>query len=57
MCITIVSRLSGGVCAIHEIGLDGADREICRDCADDIWSGGNPEKLKKVGQSTVYRSD
>ena len=42
---------------MHEINLDGAERKICRNCVKDIWMGGNPEKMKKVQHSTMYRTD
>ena len=41
---------------MHEIELDGAERNICRNCVDDLWMGGKTDKLKKVGHSTVYRT-
>ena len=40
--------------AMHEIDLDGAEREICRECVDELWMGGKPEKLKKAQHITVY---
>ena len=43
--------------AMYEIDIDGAERNICHNCVDKIWMGGNPEKLKKVQHSTVYRTD
>ena len=45
----------GGYLAMHEIGLDGAELNICHDCVDKIWIGSKPEKLKKVQHSNVYR--
>ena len=42
--------------AMHDIDLDEAELNICRDCVDKIWMGGKPEKLKKVQHSTVYRT-
>ena len=47
----------GGYVAMHEINLDRAELKICRDCVDELWMGGKPEKLKKVQHSTVYRTD
>ena len=47
----------GGYVAMHDMNLDRSDRKICHDCVDNLWMGGKPEKLKKVGQSTVYRTD
>ena len=43
--------------AMHEIDLGGAERKLFCDCVDDIRMGGKPEKLKKVGNITVYRRD
>ena len=43
--------------AMHEINIDGAERNICHDCVDELWIGGKTEKLKKVGYHTVYRTD
>ena len=47
----------GGYVAMHEIDLDGVERKICRDYAENIQMGGKPEKLKKVLHITVYRID
>ena len=47
----------GGCVDMHEIDLDGAGLKICHDCADELWMGGKPEKLKKVQHSTVYRTE
>ena len=33
---------------MHEIDLDGAEQNICRDCVDDIWMGCQPDKLTNV---------
>ena len=56
-----VSRLhhiyQGGYVAIHEIDLDRAEQSIYHDCVDELWMGGKPEKLNKVGHRTVYRTD
>ena len=35
----------GGDVAMHEIDLYGAEQKICRNCVDDIWMGGKPEKI------------
>ena len=43
--------------AIHEINLDGAELNICRDFFDELWMGGKPEILKKVKHSNMYRKD
>ena len=42
---------------MHEIDLDGAERKICRNCVDKLWMGGNPDKLKNLGHTTMYRMD
>ena len=47
----------GGYVAIREINLDGAELKICRDCVDELWMGGKPEKLNKVQHSTVYMTE
>ena len=47
----------GEYVAMHEIDLDGAERNIFCNCVDDLWMGGKPEKLNKVRHSTVYRTD
>ena len=43
----------GGYVAMHEIDIDGAERNICRNCVEEVWMGGKPEKSKKVQHSTV----
>ena len=47
----------GEYVAMHDIDLDGAERKICCDCVDELWMGGKPEKLKKVGYITVYKKN
>ena len=47
------SRLPGGYVAMHEINIDGAKQNICRNCSYNIWMGGKPDKLKKVRHSTL----
>ena len=42
---------------MHEIELDGAERNICCNCVDELQMGGKPDKLKKVEHSTVCRAD
>ena len=42
--------------AMHVIDLDGAEQNIFRNCVDELRMGGKPDKLKKVGHSTVYRT-
>ena len=34
----------GGYVAMHEINIDGAEQNICRECIDDLRMGGKPEK-------------
>ena len=41
---------------MHEIELDGVEQNICCDCVDKLRMGDKPDKLKKVGHSTVYRT-
>ena len=41
---------------MHDIDFDGSELKICCDCVEKLWMGGNPEKLKKVQHSTVYRT-
>ena len=43
--------------AMHEIDLDGAERNIWSNCVDELWMGGKPDKLNKVGHRNVYRMD
>ena len=40
---------------MHDIDIDGAEENICRNFVDKLWMGGKPEKLKKVGHRNVYR--
>ena len=40
---------------MHEINIDGTERNICCVCVDELQIGGDPEKLKKAGNITVYR--
>ena len=42
---------------MHEINLDREEWKICRNFVEDIRMGGKPEKLRKAGHSTVYRTD
>ena len=46
----------GGYVARHDIDFDGAEQKICHDCVDELWMVGKPKKMKKVGNSTVYRT-
>ena len=43
--------------AMHEINLDGAERNICCNFVDELWMGGKPDQLKNLGHRTVYRMD
>ena len=38
---------------MHEVDIDGAERNICCDCADKLLMGGKSEKLKKVVHITM----
>ena len=46
-----------GYVDMHEINLDGEELNIYRNCVDELWMGGKPDKLKKVQHSTEYRTD
>ena len=43
--------------AMNEINIDREGRNICRNCVDKLRMGGKPEKLKKVGYITFYRTE
>ena len=43
----------GEYVAMHVINIDGAERNICHNCVDDLCMGGKPKKLKMVQHSTV----
>ena len=43
----------GDYVAMHDVNIEGVDQKICRNCVDDIWIGGKPEKLKKVQHITM----
>ena len=47
----------GGYVAMYEIDNDRAEFNICRDCLDEIWMGGKPEKSNKVQHRTVYSTE
>ena len=47
--------MRGEYVAMHEIDIDGAEENICRNFVDKLRMGGKPEKLKKVGHRNVYR--
>ena len=47
----------GEYVAMHDIDIDGAERKICHNCVDELWTGGKPKKSKNVQHSTVYRTD
>ena len=42
---------------MNEIDFDGGERKVCQDCFDKIWGRVKSETFKKVGDSTVYRTD
>ena len=42
---------------MNEINLDRGERNISRDRVDEIQGRGKSETLKKVGDSTMYRTD
>ena len=42
---------------MNYIDFDGAEKNICRNYVDEIRGRGKSETLKKVGYSTVYRTD
>ena len=43
--------------AMNKIDIDGGEQNICRDCVDKIRGRGKSNTLKKVGDSTMYRTD
>ena len=43
----------GGYVDMHESELDGSERNICRECIDDLRMGRKFEKLKMMQDSTV----
>ena len=43
--------------SMHDIDLDRAEQKICLDFFDELCMEGKPEKLNKVGHSTVYSMD
>ena len=43
--------------AMHEIELGRAERKIFLNSVDDLFMGGKPEKLNKVGHRNVYRTE
>ena len=47
----------GGGVAMYDIDLDRAERNICRDCVDELRGGGKYYTLKKVGDRNMYRAD
>ena len=42
---------------MHEIDIDGAERNICCDCVDGLRMGGKTQKLNKVEHSNVYNME
>ena len=47
----------GEYVVLNDINFDGEERNICRDCVNEIRGGGKSETSKKVGDSTVYGTD
>ena len=47
------TSMRGEYVAMHDIDIDGAEENICRNFVDKLRMGGKPEKLKKVGHRTV----
>ena len=47
---------NGEYVTMYEINIDGSERKIFRDCVDELRIEVKPDKLKKVGHSTVYRT-
>ena len=43
----------GGYVVLNDIDFDGVERNICRNCVDELHGRGKSETLKKVGDSTV----
>ena len=43
--------------AMYDTNIDRAEQNIFRNCVDELWMGGKPQKLKKVQHSTVNRTD
>ena len=42
---------------LNYIDFDRSERKIFRDCVDELRVWGKSETLKKVGDSTMYRTD
>ena len=49
----LVPSLSGRVCAFEWYQFSGGERNICRDCVDELGGGGMYEKLKNLGYRNV----
>ena len=47
----------GSYVAMYDINIDGAEQKVFRNCVDELWMGGKPQKLRKVQHRTVYRTD
>ena len=47
----------GGYVVLNCIGFYGAERNICHNQVDELRGWGKSETFKKVGDSTVYRTD
>ena len=43
----------GGYVAMHEIELDGLERNICRECIEELLMRDKSEKSKMMQDSTV----
>ena len=56
-CPLHLHHICKGVCVLlNYIDFDGAERNIFCDCVDELRGQGKSETLKKVGDSTVYRT-
>ena len=47
----------GEYVVLNDIDFDRAERNICRDCVDELRGGGKYYTLKKVGDRNMYRAD
>ena len=41
---------------LNDIDFEWGERKICRDCVDEVGGGRKLDKLKKVGDITVYKT-
>ena len=46
-----------GYAVLNDIYFDGSEKKICCGCVDELRVWGKSETLKKVGDSTLYRTD